>query len=126
MNTFYKGRLYLSGAGWVFSSSQYPHSHLFGGPCKDIASDTICHRSFSYLGQPGPLDVGVLLVADTPHHAVVVHGVDDGGVSLGGLQNKINTRKLKVSTHLSPLHGFQEERIFVSSLLGQQFVFFQT
>ena len=86
----------MSGAGCVFSSSQYPHSHLLGVPCKDKASGTIIHRSFSYLGQPGPLDVGVLLVADAPHHAVVVHGVDDGGVGLGRLKYKINPRQLKV------------------------------
>jgi hypothetical protein len=86
----------LSGAGCVFSSSQYPHSHLLGVPCTNKNSDTIIHRSFSYLGQPRPLDVGVLLVAYAPHHAVVVHGVDDGGVGLGRLKNKINTSKLKV------------------------------
>merc|ERR1712083_777275 len=28
----YKGRAYLSGAGWDFSSIQNPHSHLFGAP----------------------------------------------------------------------------------------------
>ena len=55
------------------------------------------------LGEPGPLDVGVLLVTDTPNHPVVVHGVDDGGGVLGALR---------------PLHGLQEERIVVASLLG--------
>ena len=65
----------------------------------------------TYLTQPGPLDVGVLLIADTANHPVVVHGVDDGGVVLGSL---------------GPLDCLQEERILVTGLLGQQFVFLQT
>ena len=63
------------------------------------------------LTEPGPLDVGVLLVTDTADHSVVVHGVDDGRSVLGSL---------------SSLNSLQEERILVSSLLGQQFVFLQT
>ena len=64
-----------------------------------------------HLGEPGPLDVGVLLVTDAPNHPVVVHGVDDGGGVLGAL---------------GPLHGLQEERIVVASLLGEQLILFQT
>jgi len=32
------------------------------------------------LREPGPLDIGVLLIADAANHPVVVHGVDDGGL----------------------------------------------
>merc|ERR1719400_1156695 len=63
------------------------------------------------LAEPGPLDVGVLLITDTANHPVVVHGVDDSGIVLGSL---------------GPLDCLQEERILVSGLLGQQFVFLQT
>ena len=38
------------------------------------------------LTEPGPLDVGVLLVTDTPNHPVVIHGVDNGGLVLGSLK----------------------------------------
>ena len=65
----------------------------------------------TYLAKPGPLDVCVLLVADAANHPVVVHGVDDGGSVLGSL---------------GPLDCLQEERILVTGLLGQQFVFLQT
>ena len=63
------------------------------------------------LGEPGPLDVGVLLVTDASNHPVVVHGVDDGRSILGSLRS---------------LDCLQEERILVTSLLGQQFVLLQT
>ena len=63
------------------------------------------------LAEPGPLDVGILLVADAPHHPVVVHGVHDGGLVPGALGS---------------LHCLQEERIIVASLLGQQLVLLQT
>ena len=63
------------------------------------------------LAEPGPLDVGVLLVTDTPNHPVVVHGVDDGGRVLGAL---------------GPLHCLQEEGIVVASLLGEQLVLLKT
>ena len=69
------------------------------------------HIIIPHLAKPGPLDVGVLLVADAPNHPVVVHGVDDGGGVLGAL---------------GPLHGLQEERIVVTSLLSEQLVLFQT
>ena len=65
----------------------------------------------TYLTEPGPLDVGVLLIADAANHPVVVHGVEDGGSVLGSL---------------GPLDCLQEERIVVTGLLGQQFVFLQT
>merc|ERR1719411_2174997 len=55
------------------------------------------------LTEPGPLDVGVLLVADTPNHPVVIHGVDNGGLVLGSLGS---------------LDSLQEERIFIAGLLG--------
>ena len=37
------------------------------------------------LVDPHPVDVGVALVAETAHHAVAVHGVDDVGLLLGPL-----------------------------------------
>jgi hypothetical protein len=37
------------------------------------------------LKDPEPLDIGVFFVADTAHHPVRVHGVDDVGVLLGAL-----------------------------------------
>jgi len=56
------------------------------------------------LAQPGPLDVGIFLVAHAPNHTVVVHRVDYGRLSLRGL---------------APGNGLKEEGIFIASLLGQ-------
>ena len=38
------------------------------------------------LTEPHPLNVGILLLADAPHHPVVVHGVDNGWFGLGTLR----------------------------------------
>ena len=65
----------------------------------------------SHLAEPGPLDVRVLLVAHTPDHPVVVHGVNDGGGVLGAL---------------GPLYSLQEEGIIVASLLSEQLVLLET
>ena len=42
----------------------------------------------SHLTQPGPLDVSIFFVADTANHAVVVRGVDNGGLGLCALDRK--------------------------------------
>ena len=49
---------------------------------------------------PEPLDVGVLFVAHAADHSVGVHGVHNVGILLGSL---------------SPLPGFQKERILKSN-----------
>ena len=48
--------------------------------------------------QPHELDVGVVLVADTPHHPVVRHGLDDVGVGLGALASGAHLAEERVLT----------------------------
>ena len=91
-------------------SSIHTHTSWAHPACIKISEEMRPNRE-TYLAQPGPLDVGVLLVTDTPNHPVVVHGVDDGRSVLGSLGS---------------LDCLQEERILVTGLLSQQFVFLQT